>query len=102
MLEVCSGGMRSRQEIEAELREKRRMMGRSSEMDANVQPYVNALEWVLSGSADQIATIRVDEWGQFDAAVLCARTSDDKLFLEEEVPQEGIYSLLRYEWHPDN
>lgn len=94
---LCSGGMRSRQQIEAELNEKRSMLGRSQDLDANVKPYVQALEWVLSGDADQIGAVRVTEWNDFDAAILCARTSDDKMFVSEEVPQEGIYSLLRYE-----
>ena len=102
MVVGCSGGMRSRQEIEAELNEKRGMMGRSQEMDANVRPYVQALEWVLQGGADQIGAVRVSEWNQFDAAILCARTSDDKMFVSEEIPQEGIYSLLRYERVSDN
>lgn len=89
--------MRSRQQIERELSQKRDMMGQSDEMDANVRPYVQALEWVLSGDAEQIGAIRVGEWNQFDGAILGARTSDDKLFLNEEVSELGVYSLLRYE-----
>lgn len=90
-------GMRSRQQIEAELTQKRDMMGQSEELDANVRPYVQALEWVLDGDAEQIGAVRVGEWNDFNAAILSARTSDDKLFINEEVDELGIYSLLRYE-----
>lgn len=89
-------GMRSRQQIEAELAQKREMLGTSEEMDANVKPYVQALEWVLSGEAEQIGAIRVSKWNDFNAAILTARTSDDKLFVNEEIDSEGIYSLLKY------
>lgn len=89
--------MRSRQQIERELEERREMMGRSNELDAKVRPYIQALEWVLEGDASQIGALKISEYNNFDAAVLCARTSGGKLFINEEVGDGGIYSLIRYE-----
>lgn len=89
--------MRSRQEIESELRSKEEMLGTSEELDANVRPYVQALEWVLSGEADQIGALRVSEWNDHNVAILSARTHDGKLLLNERTDAEGVYSLLRYE-----
>lgn len=89
--------MRSRQQIEAELSQKRDMMGRSDELDANVRPYIQALEWVLSGDAEQIGALKVSEWNDHRAAILGARTNDDKIFINETVEEDAIYSLLKYE-----
>lgn len=89
--------MRSRQEIEKELREKERLLGNSDELDAQVRPYINALEWILEGEAEQIGAVRISEWNRFEKAILCARTEGGKLFIDEKTDAEGVYSLLRYE-----
>lgn len=99
---VCRWGMRSQSEIEAELRDKKKLLGNSDEMDRRVRPYINALEWILSGPADQVGAVRVSEWGRFEKAMLAARTQDGKIFVSEEVPNEGVYSLLRYSRPSDN
>ena len=94
---MATGSMRSQAEIEKELAQKERMLGNSEAMDQNVRPYVEALKWVLEGEAEQIGAVRIGEWNQFDKAVLCARTNGGKLFISETVPDNGVYSLLRYE-----
>jgi len=88
--------MRVRDEIEAELAQKREMVGKSDELDSRVRPYINALEWVLDGEAEQVGAVRVGKWNDFDGGILGARTSDGKLFLNEEDSRLGVYSLLFY------
>ena len=91
--------MKSRQQIESELSEKRQLIEESdsAEFEGRLRQYIEALEWVLDGSADQIGAVRVGEWQDFEAAVLAARTNDGKLFLSEEVDQDGVYALLRFD-----
>jgi hypothetical protein len=91
--------MRSRQEIEDEIREKKRMIesAGSDEFTARVQPYVDALDWVLSGEAEQVGVIRVGGHNAYyTEAVLGARATDGSLIIERVDETDGHYSLLRH------
>lgn len=69
----------------------------SDAFTARVQPYVDALEWVLSGEAEQVGVIRVGGHNAFyTEAILGARGTDGSLIIEKIDETPGHYSLLRH------
>lgn len=88
--------MKLPEQVEDEISEKEDMAEKSDEMEKRVRPYIQALEWVLEGEAEEKARLGLSNHDpHFDEIIFGGRTGERKIVPQMKSDDSGVYVVLR-------